>query len=100
MAGFPALIYRDFMKADINTVKQDDTVIFLCDEYRNGKKECFDGKVLYTTEQGAEVLYLSGYRSRNDLVPFEDIIAKVDLSMPEIKLDEHPYSGHFIKFTQ
>lgn len=88
------------MQANASTVKQDDTVIFLCDEYRDGRKECFDGKVLHTTDQGAEVLYLSGYRSRSDLIPFEDIIAKVDLSMPEIKLDEHPYRGHFIKFSQ
>lgn len=81
-----------------SVTKEGDTIIFRVDEYRNGNVMEMDGNVLYQTPKGVEVLYLSGYRSRNDLIEWKDIIAKVDLSKPRVKLENAPFSGHFHVF--
>lgn len=88
------------MKASEETIKKEDVIIFSVDEYRNGNKQEFDGNVLFVKEDGAEVIYLSGHRSRNDLIPWEDIIAKVDMSQPRVKLENAPFSGHFLVFSK
>lgn len=86
------------MKASRETIKENDVIIFRVDEYRNGNPLEFDGHVLWVRHDGVEVLYLSGFRSRNDFIPWSDIIAKVDLRQPKVKLDNAPFSGHFVVF--
>ena len=78
--------------------KEGDTVIFKVDEYRNGSVSEFDGHVLSKTDLGVDVVYLSGYKSRNDFIPWGDLIAKLDLSMPIITLKNAPFTGHFIEY--
>ena len=78
------------------SVKVGDTVICMIDEWRKGSKECFDCSVLIKENKGVEVLYLSGYRSRNDFVEWDDVIAKVDMSQPLIHVGA--FEGHFLPF--
>jgi hypothetical protein len=73
-----------------------DTVICLIDEWRSGRKNSFDGTVLSKNEKGTEVAYLSGYRSRNDFVEWNDVVAKVDLSLPMVST--HGFVGQFRVF--
>lgn len=80
------------------TINEKDVIIFNCDEYRNGNVQQFDGHVLTVTSKGVDVLYLSGYKSRNDFITWENIIAKVDLSYPIKKLTNAPFEGRFIEF--
>jgi len=80
-------------------VKVDDVVICLIDEWKTGKKTAFDCNVLSKNEKGVDVVYLSGYRSRNDFVEWDDIVAKVDKSLPWISLaKEYSFSGNFHVF--
>ena len=88
------------MKANNSTVLSDDVIIFRVDEWRDERMCEFDGHVLYTNLIGAEVVYLSGFRSRSDLIPWKDIIAKVDKSLPWIKLEDVPFSGNFLVFDK
>lgn len=81
-----------------NKIKKDDKIIFRVDEWRDGTKTEFDGTVLSVNNLGVDVLYLSGYRSRNDFIPFEDIIAKLDLKKPIIHLKNAPFTGRFIEY--
>ena len=81
-------------------INVDDVVIFRVDEYRNGNICEFDGHVQIVNKLGVYVLYLSGYRSRNDFIEYKDIIAKVDKSMPIITLKNAPFTGHFIEYEQ
>lgn len=83
----------------VKDLKIGDIIIFLCDEWRDGQKSDFDGNILSVSETGVDVVYLSGYRSRNDFIPFDDIVAKVDKSMPEIKLNRANYRGRFIEYS-
>ena len=86
------------MKANTENVKVGDTIIFKCDEYNNGDIQEFSGQVQYIDEKGVGAIYLSGYRSRNDDIPFEDIFAVLDKSKPWIELKYAPFNGHFIEF--
>lgn len=88
------------MKASEQTIHKGDTVIFLCDEYRDGDIREFDGHVLYTDDKGVDILYLSGYKSRNDYVLYQDVIAKVDQTVPWIELKNAAYSGCFVEFER
>lgn len=83
-----------------DTVKVGDTLICLIDEWRRGKKDGFDGEVLSIDDDGVNVVYLSGYRSRNDHVPWEDIIARPCESEPYISLSPWgaPFRGQFEVF--
>ena len=86
------------MKDKSKVLKVGDTVIFYVDEWGNGKKEVFDGNIVYISPKGYDILYLSGYRSRNDLVQAEDIIAKLDMTKPVIKVADGTFNGHFDTF--
>jgi hypothetical protein len=86
------------MQANSETIKINNVIIFRCDEWRNGNKTEFDGHVQSVREEGVNVVYLSGYRSRNDFIPFSDIIAKLDKSRPHVKLKNAPYNGRFVEF--
>ena len=88
------------MKASPETISVGNDLIFNVDEYRRGKKEPFDGTVKRVQSTGVDVIYLSGHRSRNDFIPWCDIIAKVDLSMPRVSLENAPFNGHFAVFEQ
>ena len=83
-----------------NSIKKNNTIIFLVDEYSRGQKEAEDGQVQFTTDKGAHVIYLSGYKSRNDFIPWEDIIAKVNMKKPYVTLKNTPFIGHFEVFTK
>lgn len=93
------VIANSITVASIDNIKPDNTIIFNCDEYRDGNVNQFDGQVLYVTEEGAEVVYLSGHSSRNDLIPWKDILAKLDKRKPYISLSNAPFKGHFIEFS-
>ncbi|WP_010322985.1 hypothetical protein [Marinobacterium stanieri] len=79
-------------------VAKGDTIIFLVDEYRNGKPTHFDGEILSVEDKGVDVIYLSGHHSRNDFIPWHDIIAKYDANQPYITLENAPYQGRFVVF--
>ena len=81
-----------------DSVNVHDTIICLIDEYSSGKKLAFDCHVLLKNAKGVDVVYLSGYKSRNDFVEWPDILAKVDKSLPVVGLGNHGFSGHFNVF--
>lgn len=84
---------------DKDNIKVGNTLIFRCDEYRDGNITEYDGHVILVGDKGADLIYLSGYKSRNDFIPWKDIIAKVDKRKQWITLQgEAPYSGNFIEF--
>lgn len=82
----------------MKNIKLKDTVICRIDEWRDGNLSWYDGTVISKTAKGVDVIYLSGYRSRNDFVEWKDICAVVDMSMPWTKLPDAldvPFSGNF-----
>ncbi|MDH3354503.1 MAG: hypothetical protein OEL79_04730 [Chromatiales bacterium] len=87
------------MRASADNVKVGNTLIFKCDEFSDGRPQEFDGQVQMVKDDGVDVIYLSGYRSRNDFIPWADILAKLDKRKPYIKLDSAPYSGHFVEYA-
>ena len=88
------------MKACRDNVLVGNVVIFLVDEFRNGNIEEFDGNVLGITAKGIDVIYLSGHRSRNDFIPWKDVLAKVDKRRSWVKLKNCVYSGNFLVFSE
>lgn len=87
-----------------DTVAVGDTVIAMVDEYHRGEKCAFDGTVMHVNKEGVDILYLSGYRSRNDFVPFRDLLAKVDKSAPHVAVpdtysDAIAFTGNFQLFS-
>ncbi len=83
-------------QANALNVKVGNTVIFLVDEWRNGEKSDFDGSVTSVTDTGVDVCYLSGFRSRNDFIPWSDVLAKLDKRRAWVKVPDTCYSGHFL----
>ena len=79
-------------------IKVKDTIIFFVDEWRDGRRSEMDGTVQIIDKKGAHVLYLSGYRSRNDFIPWCDIVAKVDLKKPRVSIKNICYNGNFVIF--
>lgn len=94
---------RGDLMADViaskQTVKPGNTLIFMCDERRDGNVVAFDGSVQSVSEDGVHVVYLSGYRSSNDFIPWKNIVAKVDKRKPYVKLKGVAYSGRFLVFS-
>ena len=90
---------EQIMIASKNTIKINNTIVFYCDEYNNGDIEAFDGTVQTINEKGVDVVYLSGYQSRNDFILWKDIIAKLDKRRTWIGLP-CGYSGQFLEFTK
>jgi hypothetical protein len=80
-------------------VSVGDVVIFRLDESRNGYIQEFDGHVQIINEKGIDILYLCGHKSQNDFIEWNDVLAKVELSQPKIRLKNAPYSGNFIVFN-
>ncbi len=81
-------------------VKLDNICICMIDEYRSGEKEAFDGHVQRIQDDGIHVCYLSGYKSRNDFVLWEDVIAKVDKRKARVTLEDRSFSGQFEVFDK
>ena len=73
-----------------------DTVICLIDEWRSGEKTDFDCNVTSIADDGIDVIYLSGYRSRNDFVPWADVLAKLDKRAARVSVPGTSYEGHFV----
>jgi hypothetical protein len=80
-------------------INKGDTLICMIDEWNEGDKESFDCHITSFEETGVNVIYLSGFRSRNDFVPWEDVVAKVDLGKPWIDLEGTVYKGNFEVFN-
>jgi hypothetical protein len=80
-------------------VSVGDVVIFRIDSSRDGYIQEFDGHIQIINDKGVDILYLSGYKSCNDFIEWDDILAKVDLSKPRIRLNNAPFSGHFDVFN-
>lgn len=83
----------------MKNIIEGDIIIFRVDEFRDGNIQEFDGNVLFVNNKGVDVVYLSGYRSRNDFIPYKDVIAKLDKSMPSITLKNAPFTGHFVEYN-
>lgn len=82
----------------LSSIKDNDIIICMIDEWNNGEKCPFDCHILTRNNKGFDVVYLSGYRSRNDFVPLENVIAKVDMDMPIVNITG--FSGHFKVFDE
>ncbi|TWU51478.1 hypothetical protein [Rubripirellula reticaptiva] len=76
-------------------VKVGDVVIF-----QRPDGEWFDGNVLSVWDDGVNVVYLEGYKSRGpDRVEWNRIRARVDSNSPHVDLGDVPYKGHFEVFS-
>jgi hypothetical protein len=71
--------------ASEDTIEIGDILICMVDEYYHNNKQPVDGHVLRVDENGVDILYTSGYKSRNDYVVYADVVAKVDQSQPYVK---------------
>jgi hypothetical protein len=88
------------MKASKHNIDVNDILICKIDEYNDGNSDYFDGNVIFVCEDGVELLYLSGYSSRRDFVPWKNIVAKVDKDKEWVDLGVIPYKGHFLEFNK
>lgn len=88
------------MKANNTNIKVGNVLIFLVDEWNTGSSTEMDGHVQIIDDLGVHVIYLSGYRSRNDFIPWNDIIAKVDKRRKWVSLGEFAYKGNFLVFDR
>lgn len=61
-------------------LKKMEQVVFRVDPYYQGNKEVFFGNVVgvYPESERVDVVYLEGYKSRNDFIPYDDILAVYD----------------------
>lgn len=84
--------------ASPETVKENNVIICMIDEWNNGDKSAYDCRAHTMNSEGVNVVYLSGYRSRNDFVKWEDVVAKVDKRKPEIIVANGAFKGHFLEF--
>ena len=70
----------DVKKINCSDLNPNDIVVFYVDVYHEGKKSVYDGNVISINKHNktVSVVYLEGYHSRNDDIPFEDMLAKAD----------------------
>lgn len=69
---------KNFRKcSDLNKMEQ---VVFRVDSYYQGNKEVFFGIVLgvHPDTHKVSVIYLEGYYSRSDAIPYNDMLAVYD----------------------
>ena len=61
-------------------LKKMEQVVFRVDPYYQGNKKVFFGNVIgvYPERKRVGVIYLEGYKSRNDFIPYEDMLAVYD----------------------
>jgi hypothetical protein len=86
------------MKASKDAINKNNILICMIAEYRGEEKQAFDCHITSIEEKGINANYLSGYRSRNDFVPWKDIVAKVDKRKKIINLKDMGFRGKFEVF--
>lgn len=61
-------------------LKKMEQVVFRVDPYYQGNKEVFFGNVLrvHPNAHKVSVIYLEGYHSRYDAIPYDDMLAVYD----------------------
>ena len=61
-------------------LKKMEQVAFRVDPYYQGNKEVFFGNVInvYPENARVDVVYLAGYHSRSDAIPYDDMLAVYD----------------------
>lgn len=61
-------------------LKEMEQVVFRVDPYYQGNKEVFFGNVInvYPESKRVDVVYLEGYKSRSDAIPYDDMLAVYD----------------------
>lgn len=61
-------------------LKKMEQVVFRVDPYYQGNKEVFFGNVInvYPENARVDVVYLEGYHSRSDFIPYDDMLAVYD----------------------
>lgn len=61
-------------------LKKMEQVVFRVDPYYQGNKEVFFGNVInvYPESKKVDVVYLEGYKSRSDTIPYNDMLAVYD----------------------
>lgn len=61
-------------------LKEMEQVVFRVDPYYQGNKEVFFGDVInvYPESKRVDVVYLEGYKSRSDAIPYDDMLAVYD----------------------
>jgi len=82
--------------ASQENIKEGNVII--CFIHVNGVRQVYDCNVLSVNEKGASIVYLEGYKSRNDFVFFENIAAKVDRRRKRISVANNAFEGRFIEF--
>jgi hypothetical protein len=85
------------MNAKQEVIKRNNIIICMIDEFQTGVKDAWDCHVLYTNERGAQVIYLAGYRSRDQFVEWSDIVAKLDKRRRKVTV-EGTFTGNFLVF--
>lgn len=85
------------MKASAENIKIGNTIIFTYLEY--DEVEEYDGIVQAIDKNGVRVVYLNGYKSRNDFILWCDVLAKLDKRKPWVTLSNSVYNGQFLEFT-
>ena len=80
------------MLASKETVFEGNTLICIVDD------EPIDGEVISVLDEGVDLCYLEGYKSRNEVVPWKDIVAKLDMRLPSISVGDGTYEGNFLEF--
>lgn len=70
-------------------LKQEDLVIFLIKDDLSKEEVYEQGSVIkvYSHNKSIDILWLEGYRSRVDNVPFNKVIAKYDKNGEQMKFD-------------
>lgn len=76
--------------------KIGQTVICEIDPYRDGEIGEYDGYITYVGKDSVHVNYLYGYKSFDDMVKFEDIVALVDETKQCEYYKTESFSGHLI----
>lgn len=61
-------------------LKEMEQVVFRVDPYYQENKEVFFGDVInvYPESKRVDVVYLEGYKSRSDAIPYDDMFAVYD----------------------
>ena len=59
--------------------------------YEEGKFDVEEGTVLFVNGDNVDLIWLEGYKSRNDTVPFDDVLSLHDKAGPHMEL--FPFSG-------
>lgn len=82
----------------ISKLTDKNVVVFKQRQGRHPDKTAWsyeDGNIIYTDteKQTCLIIWLDGYKSRTDDVPFSDIVAVVDTNSEQTTIG--PFTGHF-----